>query len=53
MGGKAEKTYKRETELSGSFPSLSKVGARAGFFDALDNAVDVGRVLAETAVVCF
>ena len=45
-------TYKKLTELSDSFQSRIKVGACAGFFDALDNAVDVGRVLADTAVVC-
>jgi tetrahydromethanopterin S-methyltransferase subunit B len=47
-----EVTHQRETDLSGSFPSRSKVGARAGFLDALENAIDVGCVIAE-AVVAF
>ena len=45
-------THKRETELSTSFLSRSKV-AWAGIPDAPHNAINVGRIVAETVVVCF
>ena len=45
-------THKRETDLLTSFLSRSKV-AWAGVPDAPHNAINVGRVVAETVVVCF
>lgn len=44
-------TYKRETKLQGSLSSRDEISTRACFLDALNDAVDVGRVIAETVVV--
>ena len=44
--------HKRETELLASFLSRSKV-AWADVPDAPHNTINVGRVVAETVVVCF